>query len=245
MVRIPHCALAFLLLVSLAAVAAAPALAQTGFVAGTVRDLDGSPVKGAIVKASNTAAMPPEYTSVADQNGRWTMLGLQSGIWMFSAQAPGYEVTTVAARISLLRRNSGIDLALQGTPFHGALDGVDTGQLQAALAAADVLMAEKKWDEAIAAYRGILTRAPALTMTNLPVATACRMKMDYAGALAAYREILKTQPAHQKVLLELGRTYQQQGDAAEAAKALEQSIAVDQATAEAAEAKSLLEQLRK
>lgn len=245
MVRIPVHAAVFLFVVSLVPWTVSPALAQVGRVAGTVRDMDGEPIKGAVVKAENVGSLPRERTNVTDSQGRWGMLGLQAGAWHFSAQAPGYDLETGTVRISSLNPNRPIDFRLVRTAVRGALDDVDTRELQATLDAADALMAEAKWDEAIAAYRAILAKTPVLTMTNLPIATACRMKKDYPGAVAAYEQILKAQPAHQKVLLELGRTYQEKGDLIEAANAYDKAIAAGPGTDEAAEARSLLGQMKK
>jgi tetratricopeptide (TPR) repeat protein len=101
------------------------------------------------------------------------------------------------------------------------------------------------WDDAIAAYRAVLAKAPPLSMVNLAIGRALRMKKDYAGAAAAYGEILKVDARNQKALLELGRTQHEQGDRSAAVATLETLIAIDGTTDEAAQARALIGQIRR
>ena len=86
-------------------------------------------------------------------------------------------------------------------------------ELQAELKAADALMANKQWDEAIAAYKAILAKAPHLTMLNLQIGAGVpRMKKDYDGAIAAYQEVLKAEPEPRTGVRRAGQRYMQKGD---------------------------------
>src|SRR4051812_11383751 len=78
---------------------AAPAAAQTGRATGIVRDQAGKPIRGAIVRADNPAAYPPKVTSSSDDRGRWAMIGLASGEWRFTAEAPGYIAQSTSAGV--------------------------------------------------------------------------------------------------------------------------------------------------
>ena len=64
--------------------------AQTGRVGGVVKDGAGTPIKGATVTADNPAASPSSFTATTDDKGRFSIIGLKSGGWSFSAQAPGF-----------------------------------------------------------------------------------------------------------------------------------------------------------
>src|SRR5438034_11641794 len=79
----------------LAAVAAlavaASAIAQTGRVGGTVKDDTGQPIKGATVMAENPNASPNSFTATTDDKGRFSIIGLKTGGWTFTAQAPGFD----------------------------------------------------------------------------------------------------------------------------------------------------------
>src|ERR1700704_5619028 len=147
--------LAALFLLALAGTAAA----QTGRVAGVVKDEAGNPIKGATVTAENPAASPSSFTATTDDKGRFSIIGLKSGQWSFSAQAPGYgpeagklSVSTIGAPnppLTFTMKKGG------GPGPTSALGGAAAKDLQADLAAADQLYNAQKYDESIAAYRQI------------------------------------------------------------------------------------------
>jgi tetratricopeptide (TPR) repeat protein len=232
----------------LAALASAsPSAAQlmVGRLTGTVKNIAGQPIKAATVRAVNPTVIPSEFTTTADQKGNWAILGMRGGLWEVTASAPGFESSTVGVRVALGTNNPVVQFVLVGTPVKGAMDGVDTKRLQASLSAAESLMLQDKWDEAVAEYRGILAVAPALDSVNLALGRALLMKKDYAGAATAYGELLKKDARNQKALVGLGRTQFEQGDRAAAISTLEQVISIDGSTSEAAEARASLDGIRK
>ena len=227
-------------------VAPAPAAAQfpVGRLTGTVRDIAGRPVKGATIRAVSPAAVPSEFEATTDRKGEWAILGVRSGRWEVTAGAEGFETETLTLPVAMLQPNPPLNFVLVGLPAHGPLDGVDTKQLQADLAAADSLMVQQRWGDAVAAYRAILARVPPLDSVNLAIGRALRMKKDYAGAEAAYNELLRHDARNQQVLLEIGRTQHERGDPAAAVATLERLVAIDGSTAEAALARELLASIR-
>ena len=224
-----------------------PSAAQSlvGRLTGSVKTLGGQPVKAATIHALNPSTIPNEFTTTSDQKGEWAILGLRGGLWEITASAPGFESSTVAVRVAVSMNNPKVEFVLVGTPVKGAMDGVDTKKLQASLSAAESLMAEEKWDEAAAEYRNILAIAPALDTVNLALGRALLLKKDYAGATAAYGEVLKKDARNQKALVGLGRTQYEQGDRAAAIATLEQAVSIDSATSEAAEARAILDGIRR
>src|SRR5207244_2091853 len=72
---------------------------------------------------------------------------------------------------------------------------------------------QKKWDEAIAAYRSILSAAPPLTVVQLQIAAAYIGKQDYERAEAAYNDLLKAEPSNGQAAMGLAAIKSQQGDA--------------------------------
>jgi tetratricopeptide (TPR) repeat protein len=224
----------------------APAAAQfsVGRLTGTVRDIAGRPVKGASIRAVNPNAIPSEFAATSDRKGEWAILGPRSGSWEVSASSPDFETETVRIPVAMLQPTPPVFFVLVGVPAHGPLDGVDTKQLQADLAAAESLMAQERWDEAAAAYRAVLARVPSLDSVNLAIGRALRMKKDFAGAEAAYGELLRHDEKNQKALLELGRTQRERGDSASATATLERLVAIDPSTDEAALAREWLAAIR-
>jgi tetratricopeptide (TPR) repeat protein len=240
--EIPRFVLACAVAVCLSAGAASAQ--QTGRLAGSVKDMGGRPIKGATISARNPVATRSEFNVSADQRGNWAMMGLAAGAWEVTASAPGFESSTIAVGVSVLRTNPDLQFVLVGMAVRGALVGIDTTALQNDLSDAEKLMAAEQYDEALTIYRALLEKVPSLTTLNLAVGRALRMKKDYAGALAAYGDLLKADPASQKALLETARTHQERGDRAAAIAALEKLIALDGTTDEARDARALLAQLK-
>ena len=207
-------------------VAAVPASAQTGRIGGTVKDGQGQPIKGATVVAENPSSSPSSFTATTDDRGRFSIIGLRSGNWKITASAPGFtpgggslNVRTIGAPNPPLE----IVLAPGAAGPTGALAGVNTKELQAELQKAEDMLNQQQYDAAIAAYQAILTKTPALTMINLQIGRAYRLKKDYDSALATYKKILDAEPTNERAKIELGMTNLEKGDFAAAEAALSEA----------------------
>jgi Flp pilus assembly protein TadD len=199
----------------LVAAFAATAAAQTGRVGGTVKDESGQPIKGATITADNPNASPSSFTATTDDKGRFSIIGLKSGQWTFSAQAPGFAPESGKLSVQTIGApNPPLTFTLRkgGPAPTGALGGLAAKDLQTELAAADALFNQQKWDEAVAAYRGIMAKAPSLSVINLQIAAAYRNKKDYDSAIAAYNDLLKADPANDKAVIGIGMTNLEKGD---------------------------------
>jgi tetratricopeptide (TPR) repeat protein len=199
------------------------AWAQRGRVNGIVRDGDGQPVKGVTVVAESLRAQPSSFTATTDEKGRFVLVGLQGGMWHFAAAAPGYASEQQDIDVSLLRRNTPIEIRLVKVILSDptGMASVNTRDLQANLQAAEALLAGGQYDAAIAAYQAILARSPSLTTVNLRIADAYQQKKDYAGAIAACRQLLQAEPGNQRATVALARIYLEQGDVRSAEETLQ------------------------
>jgi len=205
---------------------ALPALAQTGRIGGTVKDESGKPIKGATVLAENPAASPSSFTATTDDKGRFSIIGLRSGNWKITASAPNFQPTQAQMPVKTVGApNPPLDFKLAaGAPgAGGALAGVNTKELQAELQKAEDLLAQNNYDGAIAAYNEILTKTPALSMINMQIGRANRMKKDYDAALAAYKKVLEAEPTNERAKIEIGMTNLEKGDLAAAEAALNEA----------------------
>jgi hypothetical protein len=220
----------------IAATWAASASAQTGRVGGVVKDESGNPLKGATVMAENPSASPSSFTATTDDKGRFSIIGLRTGAWTFTAQAPGFSPESGKLNVQTIGApNPPLTFTLKkGAPSAGggALAGVNAKDLQGELAAADQLYTAQQWDQAIAAYKAILAKAPALTVIHLQIAAAYRNKKDYDGALGAYSELLKADPMNEKAKIGMGMTNLEKGDLDSAEKTLEEAAQVGSPTRE-------------
>jgi tetratricopeptide (TPR) repeat protein len=212
--------------VLLVLVAAVPAAAQTGRIGGLVKDEKGQPIRGATVVAENPSASPPSFTATTDDRGRFSIIGLRSGNWKITASAPGYQPSAGNLNVRTIGApNPPLEFTLvPGVPdtgaFGGALAGVNTKELQADLQAAEDLMNAGNYDGAIAAYQAILDKTPALTMINMQIGRAHRLKKDYDAALRAYNAILESDPTNERAKIEVGMTNLEKGDLDAAESAL-------------------------
>jgi Flp pilus assembly protein TadD len=200
--------------------------AQTGRVGGIVKDEAGQPLKGATITAENPNASPSSFTATTDDKGRFSIIGLKTGSWTFSAQAPGFAAETGKMNVQTIGApNPPLTFTLKkgGSGPTSALGSTAAKDLQADLASADLLYNSQKWDEAIAAYRAIMVKAPALSVINLQIAAAYRNKKDYDGAIAAYNELLKVDPNNDKAKVGIGMTNLEKGDLAAAEETLQRA----------------------
>jgi len=190
-----------------------PVRAQTARMSGTVRDAGGVPVRGATIRAENPAA-PGAFTTTTDDKGRFAIAGLQMGTWSLVVSAPGYEPAEGKAEIPA--PGSGPVLEIRLFKSYGGprlpLSGVNTRELQGELEAADALLNAKQYDQAISAYQGVLAKVPSLTLVNLQIGNACRLKGEYERALAAYEKVLQADPTNERARMGIGVTNLEKGD---------------------------------
>lgn len=184
-----------------------PAAAQTGRIQGVVRDVDGQPIKGAVVRAIHPEAQPRELTAIADDRGRFAIIGLRTATtWRFVAQAPGYYP---AEGSSLIRAQAGAPLQFVLVRDPGPIPGALVENIQQQVAAANTLRDQGRIDEAIAAYQAIQSRNEKLTVVNLVLGDVLREKArretDGATrrallerAIAAYDVVLRDDASHER-----------------------------------------------
>ena len=201
---------------------ASSAMAQSGRVGGTVKDENGQPLKGAIVTAENLeVASIANATAITDDKGRFSMVGLKFGQWTFTVQASGYMPQATGMSVRTAGVNAPMAFVMRKTYVPpSALGSMSSKDVQVALAAADELYNNQRWDEAIAAYRGLLTQAPSLSVIHLQIGAAYRNKKAYDAAIAAYNDLLKIDPMNEKAKLAIGMTNLEKGDLAAADQAV-------------------------
>ena len=202
---------------------AVPVSAQTNRIGGIVRDETGGTVRGAIVRAATggtgTGGAPVSLTTATDDRGRFVFVISRSGEWRLTFEAPGFESMTIPLAMRLTGPSPNLDIKLerQESPeAFGALAGIDSKSLSVQLAAAAALLDEGRYDQALAAYREIKARAPALTLVNLQIGNAHLAKKSYAEAEAAFQEILKSDVEDSNGLFAMGALREAQGNMSEA-----------------------------
>lgn len=200
---------------------AGSAAAQVGRVGGVVKDEAGDPIKGAIIAAENPN-IGGSFTATTDERGRFSLIGLRPGRWRFIAQAEGHapQVGEMVVRWGSPNAPLTFTLRRTGPGTTGVLAGIAAKDLQRDLAAADLLFNQRKWDEAVAAYRAIIAKTPTLSVINLQIAAAYRNKKDFDAALAAYHALLSVDGNNEQAKIGIALTNLERGDAKAAEAAL-------------------------
>jgi tetratricopeptide (TPR) repeat protein len=208
--------------------------AQSGRVAGTVRDERGDPIRGATIIAENADASPSSFTASTDDKGRFAIIGLRSGIWLFRSGAPGYSPDGGEVNVRTLPGvTPPLTFRLQKLVVPpSALGSLAPKDLQASLAAADGFYNKQQWDDAITAYREILQKSPSLTVINLQIAAAYRNKHAFDEAIKAYGDLLKTDPSNASAKVGIAMASLEKGDVELAERTLEAAAQSPGATRE-------------
>ncbi len=201
--------------------AAGQAAAQIGRVGGVVKEEAGEPLKGATITAQNTD-IAQSFTATTDNKGRFIMIGLRTGEWRFLAQAPGFEAQLGVMRVRMGAPNPPITFTLKrgGVAAYGPLGGITGKDLQSGLGDAETAFKQGRWDDAVAAYRDVMSRSAALSVINLQIGAAYRNKKDHVAALAAYNALLKVDPDNAKAHVGIAETEMERGDSKAAEDAL-------------------------
>jgi len=154
------------------------AFAQSARAIGTVKDTSGRPIKGATVRAANRDASPSQITSTTDDKGRWAMIGLKTGTWQFTVEAPGFTPVQASAPVRVAATPPmGFALARDPGPIPDALDK-------------NVLHDRGQYDQALVAYQQIREQNPKLTSVTFVVAGLYRKQAASETDPAARRALL-------------------------------------------------------
>jgi len=165
-------------------------LAQARIV-GTVLNETEEPIQGATVTAENTAR---SFTSTTDEKGFFGFITLNGGPWAFTVQSPGFTPSQQLVRVREYVRNRPLKfmLARGAAGFGiGALTGLEIGDVQEKLQAAESAEVEHRYEDAIHLYQEIIELAPALTLVNLKLGHAYFQNESYEEAQIAYQMILE------------------------------------------------------
>jgi Tfp pilus assembly protein PilF len=199
---------------------AASAAAQAGAVRGTVEDEEGRAIKGATVTATNSGRAKA-LTATSDDKGRFAIIGLVSGLWMFVADAPGYEAQEGSTRVRQQTiGNRPVEFVLPRTVE--LVPGILTRRVPAEIAAANELRDAVRFDEAIAAYQEIANNNSTLTALQIVIGDTYRQKAEaeqagparmalYDRAIASYQRALEADANSERARIELAMTYVKKG----------------------------------
>lgn len=231
---------------------ASAALAQGGRLTGTIKDSDGKAIKGAVVRVVNEAVNAVS-SSTTDEKGRFAMIGLRSGSWTVTVEAPNYVPMRGQTQISASNAPA-LGLTMQRDP--GPMPGALAKTIADDVAAADTLRKAGRVDEAIAAYQAIQAKNARLTTVGLLLGGLYRDKAQretdpaarqalLTKAIASYDELARGDMPNTRARIELARTHVLAGNAEAAARLFQDVMSGEPNSAAAAEAAAQLQAIRR
>ena len=207
------------------------AFAQVGQVFGTVREETGEPIKGATIRFTTHEGAAGHLTVTSGENGRFSLLVQGVGQWDFSVEAPGFIPASGSMRVRVgVTRPIIVEASLErrdAPELAGVLVGMNAQLISTQLAGAEALLAAGRYDEAIAAYRRIKARTPALSVVGLQLGNAYLQKKDYDRAEAEFQEVLKSDAANGTACYDLGEVKAARGAPDEAVAWYQKAAAAD------------------
>lgn len=201
------------LLLALILLAVPQASAQTGVARGKVLDTDGKPVVDAKVVIEFQGGITRKFETKSNKKGEWLQVGMQPGMYKFTAAKEGYQSTFVEFRIGLGEPTEvpALKLAAGGGAAGGSTAAADAEKLRKDFHAAVELMTANKLDEADAAFKAILTATPDVPEAHLNLGVIANQRKDVAAAEAAFLKALELRPDLSEAALALSSLYQQTG----------------------------------
>lgn len=187
-------------------------------ITGIVRDETGEGIRGATIRAQ-LEGQSRVLTTATDERGRFMLFVTSSGVWVLTIEAPGFQAQTVGVPLRLTGRPANFEIELErreAPETVGVLAGIDPKAVTSELEAATALFDSGQYIQAIAAYRSIKAKAPALTFVDLQLGTVYLRMKAYQEAEAAFREVLKTDERHPSASYGMGEVKEATGQVAEA-----------------------------
>jgi len=170
--------------------------AQSALVTGRIKAADNTPIEGAQITGVRTQG-GRTVTEQTDASGRFAVIGLYRGQWIFTVEKLGYDFSQAVVNLGRTGRTE-IDFTLTINPFNppvpqnGRLAGIQATKIQQDLAEAHLQFDEGDFDGAIKSYTAILERVPALTALYLEIGHAYVEKQNFRKAQEAYESV----PSH-------------------------------------------------
>ena len=195
------------------ALAATPALAQTGQVKGKVVDAKNQPIEGAVIVIEMTEGMTRRHEVKTNRRGEFIQIGLTPGQYKITASKDGMSQS--------FPQRIGLDMAeVNFTLKPGSSAEVsdeDRKKLEARNAAIREafdtgvkLGNEGKYDEAIAKFNEVAASLPKCVECYANIGEFHARKKEYDQAEAAYKKAIEVNPSFAPAYSGLATLYNQQ-----------------------------------
>lgn len=190
------------------------ALAQTGTARGKVLDEAGKGIVDAKVVLDFQGGVTRHYETKTNKKGEFTQVGLFPGDYKIMAGKDGYAANGIEHKIGIGDVTYLPDIKLA--------DAKKVAEAQAAKQQEDIvpmfnraadLGKAGKLDEAEAAYKEVVAKAPNIPEAHVNLGYIYRQKKDWANAEASYKKALELRPGYSEATSGLIAVYQGSGQA--------------------------------
>jgi tetratricopeptide (TPR) repeat protein len=201
-------------------------------IAGVVLDEEGNPIKSAKIVIEFLESSSVKQETTTNKKGEWAFLGLGTGMLRVTASADGYIPTYVEIYVrQLLQKNPKITLTLKKIEESDNTIMKDEASFNL-FEEANLLFADKKYDEALALLEQFLEQNPIVYQAHLSIGDCYREKGELDKAIEEYNRALeKAQKDKEmgketvaKALAALGEIYLRKDDFEKAQNYFKQSI---------------------
>jgi Tfp pilus assembly protein PilF len=200
---------------SMAGPVAAQAWRGRGRLEGKVQAQDGKPVEGAVVKFTSAKSGPNGPEVKADKGGRWTYLGLGSGEWTVTIEAPGYIPGKIVVKVSENERAQPINWTLEPAPVAAAAGAATTGlppEIVEAVKVGNEALEQKRYKEAREAFEKVSAAQPDNTTLWFALSRAYYAEGNVEKSVAALRKEIDKEPANETAWLLTANMLLEKGD---------------------------------
>ena len=189
-----------------------------GRVGGKVVDEDGKPLSGVTVKAMLPRAGNRGPEGKSNAKGEWAVGGIAGGEWALDFAKDGYETRNITVQVMESSRLPPMEVRLT----RKAPPAVDPNvEIRDRLTEAAGLMNAKEFAKARAIYEELATKYSEVKQFRPLIARSYYGEGNKTAAIEQLRQALVADPANVEVMLLLGNTLMETGQADEARKILD------------------------
>jgi len=168
---------------------------------GIITDTEGNMLESVTIKLFSLRANSG-FETKSDKNGKWEANWIRSGMWHIDFMKLGYEPKKISIRIFELKKNPLLEIKMK------KIEGLAiTEETDKVMKKANKLYNEKKYEEAIAAYKKILTDFPDAFIINQNIGNAYFTLQDYDKAIEFYKKVVENQEESSHMFIYIGNAY--------------------------------------
>ncbi|MFB0518488.1 MAG: tetratricopeptide repeat protein [Acidobacteriota bacterium] len=174
-----------------------------GVIVGTVIDEGGKPIMGAKIRAYIKES-DEEFITTTNDKGRFRFSRLGTGLFEFTAVAPGYQPLMITQQISQAARNPDLEFILKKLTGEMIAEADPNYPL---IKEGNELFQQRRYDEAIEKFQQVVNSAPEYYRFYVNLGNCYKEKGDYQKAIDNYMKVLEQEPEQTAALLNIGESY--------------------------------------